>query len=481
MRTRRELPIQIKTPAQLAVMREAGLVVARTLDVVTAAVEPGISTAELDAIAEREIRGAGAVPSFKGYHGYPATICTSVNDQIVHGIPSDRTRLAAGDLISIDCGAIVGGWHGDAARTIGVGPISDELTRLLQACERALWAGLAQARPGRRLSDISHAVETSARASGRYGIIREYVGHGIGTEMHMDPPVPNYGRPGRGPVLTEGMALAIEPMLVLGRPETRVLDDDWTVVTADGTWSAHFEHTVAITADGPWVLTAGRTAAGGREPGSRALSGLTADRAAAPDRRGAGHGCGADGDLRACRRRDAPSGAEEDLMASSDPRIRASDEDRDRAATLLREHHAAGRLTAEEFNERLDKVYEAKTLGDLDELMSDLPAIDLYRLPDASLHDRRPRPGAGSGLEAVARSELAHRHGRFSPAWQAAWGSWFSISLLLFVIWALSGAGYVWPLWVAGPLGAILLGRWITGSHPGGKRRHDHGPDTPHQ
>jgi methionyl aminopeptidase len=256
MRTRRELPIQIKTPAQLAVMREAGLVVARTLDVVTAAVEPGISTAELDAIAEREIRGAGADPSFKGYHGYPATICTSVNDQIVHGIPSDRTQLAAGDLISVDCGAIVGGWHGDAARTIGVGPISDELTRLLQACERALWAGLAQARPGRRLSDISHAVETSARASGRYGIIREYVGHGIGTEMHMDPPVPNYGRPGRGPVLTEGMALAIEPMLVLGRPETRVLDDDWTVVTADGTWSAHFEHTVAITPDGPWVLTA---------------------------------------------------------------------------------------------------------------------------------------------------------------------------------------------------------------------------------
>jgi methionyl aminopeptidase len=256
MRTRRELPIQIKTPAELALMREAGLVVAHTLDAVTAAVEPGITTAELDAIAEREIRGAGAVPSFLGYHGYPATICTSVNDQIVHGIPSASVRLAEGDLISIDCGAIVGGWHGDAARTVGVGPIGDELTRLLQACERALWQGLAQARPGRRLSDISHAVETAARASGRYGIIREYVGHGIGSAMHMDPPVPNYGRPGRGPVLVEGMALAIEPMLVLGRPETRVLDDDWTVVTADGTWAAHFEHTVAITADGPWVLTA---------------------------------------------------------------------------------------------------------------------------------------------------------------------------------------------------------------------------------
>jgi methionyl aminopeptidase len=266
MRTRRELPIQIKTPGQLATMREAGLVVARTLDVLAAAVEPGISTADLDALAEREIRGAGAVPSFKGYHGYPATICTSVNDQIVHGIPSDRTRLAAGDLISIDCGAIVDGWHGDAARTVGVGPVSDSRGRLLEACERALWRGLAQARPGGRLSDISHAVETSARASGPYGIIREYVGHGIGSEMHMDPPVPNYGRAGRGPILVEGMALAIEPMLVLGRPQTLLLDDGWTVVTADGSWAAHFEHTVAITADGPWVLTAADGGRSGRGP-----------------------------------------------------------------------------------------------------------------------------------------------------------------------------------------------------------------------
>jgi methionyl aminopeptidase len=256
MRTRRELPIQIKTPGQIAAMREAGLVVSHTLDVLTDAVEPGITTADLDAIAEREIRGAGAVPSFQGYHGYPATICTSVNDQIVHGIPSGTTRLAAGDLISIDCGAIVDGWHGDAARTVGVGPIDDELVDLLRACERALWNGLAQARPGNRLSDISHAVETSVRASGRYGIVREYVGHGIGSEMHMDPPVPNYGRPGQGPVLVEGMAVAIEPMLVLGRPQTRLLDDGWTVISADGSWSAHFEHTVAITEAEPWVLTA---------------------------------------------------------------------------------------------------------------------------------------------------------------------------------------------------------------------------------
>src|SRR5215468_5068495 len=261
MVTRREPPIQVKTPGQLAAMREAGLVVSRTLDVLAEAVEPGITTADLDAIAAREIRGAGAVPSFMGYHGYPATICTSVNDQIVHGIPSPDVRLAAGDVISIDCGAILGGWHGDAARTVAVGPVSDELAGLLRACERALWAGLAMARPGRRLTDISHAVEVSTRASGRYGIVREYVGHGIGSEMHMDPPVPNYGRGGRGPVLVEGMALAIEPMLVMGRPQTRLLDDDWTVVSADGSWAAHFEHTVAITADGPWVLTA---ADGGR-------------------------------------------------------------------------------------------------------------------------------------------------------------------------------------------------------------------------
>jgi len=256
MRIRREPPVQVKTPAQLALMREAGLVVAVALDAAVAAVQPGITTADLDAIAEREIRAAGAVPSFLGYHGYPATICTSVNDEIVHGIPSAGRVLAAGDLVSIDCGAIVSGWHGDAAVTVGVGPVSDRAGALLRACETALWHSLARARPGGRLTDISHAVEASAAASGPYGIVEEYVGHGIGTEMHMDPPVPNYGRPGRGPVLAEGMALAIEPMLTLGRPRARLLDDGWTVVTADGSLSAHFEHTVAITADGPWVLTA---------------------------------------------------------------------------------------------------------------------------------------------------------------------------------------------------------------------------------
>ena len=256
MRPRRAPAIQIKAPGQLAIMREAGLVVARTLEAVAAAARPGVTTAELDALAEREIRAAGATPSFLGYHGYPATICTSVNDEIVHGIPSPARRLNEGDIISIDCGAIVGGWHGDAAVTVGVGAISAEHAALLRACEAALWRGLAQARAGGRLGDISHAVEASIAQAGPYGVVEEYTGHGIGTAMHMDPPVPNYGRPGRGPRLRTGMALAIEPMVTIGSPETVLLDDGWTVITADGSWAAHFEHTVAITADGPWVLTA---------------------------------------------------------------------------------------------------------------------------------------------------------------------------------------------------------------------------------
>ena len=203
-----------------------------------------------------EIAAAGAVPSFLGYHDYPATICTCVNDEIVHGIPSRSRVLRDGDVVSIDCGASVRGWHADAALTVGVGGISGELTKLLRDCERALWQGLAAARPGARLSDISHAVERCARAAGTYGIVEDYVGHGIGTEMHMEPPIPNYGKPGRGPVLAEGMALAVEPLLVLGSPDTQLRDDGWTVVSEAGGWAAHFEHTVAITAAGPWVLTA---------------------------------------------------------------------------------------------------------------------------------------------------------------------------------------------------------------------------------
>jgi methionyl aminopeptidase len=256
MRRRRDRAIEVKSPAQIAVMREAGLVVAGALDAAVAAVRPGVSTADLDAIASAYIREAGATPSFKGYHGYPATICTSVNEQVVHGIPSPEAVLRAGDVISIDCGAIVSGWHGDAAVTVGVGELSAELTALLADCEDALWEGLARAVAGGRLTDISAAVEAAALERGSYGIVEEYTGHGIGTAMHMDPPVPNYGKPGRGPALVEGMALAVEPMLVLGEAETDLLPDGWTVVTSDGSWAAHFEHTVAITADGPWVLTA---------------------------------------------------------------------------------------------------------------------------------------------------------------------------------------------------------------------------------
>jgi methionyl aminopeptidase len=250
------MDIEIKSAAQVELMRAAGLVVARTLQAVAAAVSPGVSTADLDALAEREIRGAGATPSFKGYHDYPATICTSVNEEIVHGIPSAQRRLRDGDIISVDCGAIVDGWHGDAAVTVGVGSINDENAQLLQVCEAALWLGLAQAQAGRRLGDISHAVEASVRGAGSYGVVEEYTGHGIGSAMHMDPPVPNYGRAGRGLRLALGMALAVEPMVMLGGEETVLLEDGWTVVTPDGSWAAHFEHTVAITPDGPWVLTA---------------------------------------------------------------------------------------------------------------------------------------------------------------------------------------------------------------------------------
>ena len=276
MRRRRDRSIEIKTAPQLALMREAGLVVAAALSATVSAAQPGITTAELDVIADRVIREAGATPSFKGYFGYPATICTSLNDEVVHGIPSPEVTLAAGDLISIDCGAIVGGWHGDAAVTVGVGPVSPDRVKLLEACERALWQGLSRAVAGGRLSDIGAAVEAAARASGDYGIVDEYVGHGIGSQMHMDPPVPNYGRPGRGPVLAVGMALAVEPMLVLGDPATDLRPDGWTVVTQDGSRAAHFEHTVAITADGPWVLTA-------PDGGVSGLAAARAGRAPAPE------------------------------------------------------------------------------------------------------------------------------------------------------------------------------------------------------
>jgi methionyl aminopeptidase len=266
---KRRPTIQIKSRDQLALMREAGLVVARALRTLTEAVRPGITTADLDAIAEEFIRSAGATPSFKGYQGFPATICTSVNEEIVHGIPSAAKVLRDGDIISIDCGAIVEGWHGDAAVTVPVGEIDAELRRLLEVCEEALWRGLAAGRAGGRLSDIGHAIETFVRSQGGYGIVEEYVGHGIGSQMHMDPAVPNYGVAGHGPRLVPGMCFAVEPMINLGTPETVLLGDDWTVITADRRRSAHFEHTFAVTEDGPWVLTtldaAQGTALRGRE------------------------------------------------------------------------------------------------------------------------------------------------------------------------------------------------------------------------
>jgi methionyl aminopeptidase len=252
--------IEIKTPEQLDLMRAAGLVVAGALDAVVAALRPGVTTGDLDLVARDYLGDHGAASSFLGYHGFPAVICTSVNEQIVHGIPGDQV-IEEGDLVSIDCGAIVQGWHGDAARTVAVGPVSQAEADLLRVTEDALWQGLAAARVGGRLSDIGHAVESWIRPRGEYGIVEEYVGHGIGTRMHMEPSVPNYGSPGHGPRLVAGMAVAVEPMVNLGGRHTVETDDGWTVVTADGARSAHFEHTVAITPAGPWVLTA---ADGGR-------------------------------------------------------------------------------------------------------------------------------------------------------------------------------------------------------------------------
>jgi len=247
--------VEIKTPDQIEAMRRAGLVVGETLEVLRGAVRAGISTKELDAIAEDTIRGKGATPSFLGYHGFPGSICASVNDEVVHGIPGERV-LADGDVISIDCGAIVDGWHGDAAITVPVGEVSAEAITLMEVTEAAMWRGIAAARLGGRVTDISHAIEGYVRRNGRFGILEEYVGHGIGSAMHQPPNVPNYGRPGKGPKIVEGLALAIEPMISLGTKESVVLDDEWTVITADGSWAAHFEHTMTVTPTGVWVLTA---------------------------------------------------------------------------------------------------------------------------------------------------------------------------------------------------------------------------------
>jgi methionyl aminopeptidase len=251
----RERGIEIKTPEQIAIMRKAGLVVGETLELMRRTVKPGITTGELDRIAEDNIRSSGATPSFKGYHGFPGSLCVSVNDEVVHGIPGDRV-INDGDVVSIDCGAIVDGWHGDAAVTVAVGEVRPEVAELIRVTEEAMWRGIAAASLGGRVTDISHAVESYVRSQGSYGILEDYVGHGIGSAMHQPPNVPNYGRPGRGPKLVRGLALAVEPMVVLGSSDTRTLADDWTVVTEDGSWAAHSENTFTLTERGAWVLTA---------------------------------------------------------------------------------------------------------------------------------------------------------------------------------------------------------------------------------
>ena len=243
----------LKSPDQVAKMRKAGRVVAEMLDACAAAAHPGVTTADLDKVARDVLAKRGAKSNFLGYHGYPAVICTSPNDVIVHGIPGGY-RLHEGDIISIDCGAIIEGWHGDAARTIPVGDISEEARKLLRVTEESLWAGIQHVRQGSRLSDIGHAVQTVAEGAG-FSVVREYVGHGIGRAMHEEPQVPNYGDPGKGIKLKVGHVLAVEPMVNLGAPDTQLSDDGWTVVTADGTLSAHFEHSIAVTEDGPEVLT----------------------------------------------------------------------------------------------------------------------------------------------------------------------------------------------------------------------------------
>ncbi len=247
-----------KSRDEIARMARAGAVVARMHEALIEALRPGMSTLDLDRIAEDVAVRSGAVPSFKGYRGFPATLCTSRNHEIVHGIPSADVVLEEGDVISIDAGAIVEGYHGDSATTLVVGgldAVAPEVATLVRATRNALWRGLEQVQHGRRLGDVGAAIEAVAHEQG-YGVVREYVGHGIGRALHEDPSVPNYGRRGRGMKLTRGWVIAVEPMFNLGTEATRTLDDGWTVVTADGAVSAHWEHTVAITEDGPWVLTA---------------------------------------------------------------------------------------------------------------------------------------------------------------------------------------------------------------------------------
>ena len=242
-----------KSPAEIEKMRRSGRLVRELLGEISERAKPGVSTLELERYAEKRLASLGARPAFKGYRGYPCCLCTSVNEEIIHGIPSDR-RLKEGDLLSLDLGVVVDGFFGDSAVTIPVGGISESAKKLLRVTEQALERAIDKARPGNRLGDVSAAVQEYVEGQG-FSIVREFVGHGIGRELHEDPQIPNFGTPGRGPVLKEGMVLALEPMVNAGLPGTRVLDDQWTAVTVDGECSAHFEHMVAITGNGPDVLT----------------------------------------------------------------------------------------------------------------------------------------------------------------------------------------------------------------------------------
>jgi methionyl aminopeptidase len=246
--------IELKTARELALMRRAGAVVAGLLEALVASLQPGMRTRELDELARAHLRREGAAPAFLGYRGFPASICVSVNDEVVHGIPGER-RLREGDLVSLDAGAVVDGYYADAALTVGVGTVSETARRLMAVTREALEAGIAQARAGQRLSDISHAVQQRVERE-RFGVVREFVGHGIGRAMHEEPPIPNFGAPNAGPRLQEGMVLAIEPMVTAGGYAVSVLQDGWTAVTQDGSLAAHFEHTVAVTAGEPEILTA---------------------------------------------------------------------------------------------------------------------------------------------------------------------------------------------------------------------------------
>ncbi|PAB58195.1 type I methionyl aminopeptidase [Anaeromicrobium sediminis] len=245
--------IIIKSKKEIEYMKEAGKIVAYTHELLREYIKPGITTKELDHIAENEIRKHGAIPAFKGYHGFPATICASINEEVVHGIPGLKT-LEDGDIISIDIGAVINGYYGDAARTHAVGNVSEEASRLIQVTKQSFYEGLKFCKEGYRLSDISHAVQKYVEENG-FSVVRDFVGHGIGQNMHEDPQIPNYGLPGKGPRLKSGMVLAIEPMVNMGSYHVKTLLDNWTVVTIDGKYSAHYEHSVAITEDEPIILT----------------------------------------------------------------------------------------------------------------------------------------------------------------------------------------------------------------------------------